>query len=234
VLADRTTIARDMHDVVSHSLAVIVRQAEGGAAVARRAPERAEQVLHTIADTGRDALADTRGMVDVLRGPDPRLAADLSTTAPSSLADLPAVLDRVRGTGVEVDLHETGDRHEIGPAAHLAAYHVVRETLTNVVKHAGPAGRVRIDLDWAPDALNLTVRDDGGTGLGPSGIPGPAGRTAPHAPAPREPVPGAGSGLAGLAERVAAAGGDFSTEPGQDGFVVRAGFPRRSGRRARE
>lgn len=237
ILADRATIARDMHDVVSHSLAVIVRQAEGGALLAGRSPERAAEVLRTIADVGRDALADMRGMVDVLRGPDvapaegdapgagpfgavggPAGPAGPRVAPPASLEDLPAVLDRVRGTGVEIDLHEIGTRYEIGPAAHLAAHHVVRETLTNVVKHAGPASRVRIELDWAPDVLHLTIRDEGCTG--------PVGEVAP--------VPGAGAGLIGLAERVAAAGGELAAEPLVGGFVVRAGFPRRDGGKARE
>jgi signal transduction histidine kinase len=226
VLADRAEIARDMHDVVSHSLAVIVRQAEGGAAVAARSPERAEQVLRTIAGVGRDALTDMRGMVDVLRGPEPP-RGPAPNTAPLSLDDLPAVLDRVRGTGVGVTLRETGSRYEIGPAAQLAAYHVVRETLTNVVKHAGASSRVRIDLEWASDVLHLVVRDDGGGassgGDGASGGGSGGGSS----------VPGAGSGLAGLAERVAAAGGTFSAEPDADGFVVRAGFPRRNGRSGR-
>lgn len=220
ILADRAAIARDMHDVVSHSLAVIVRQAEGGAALAAQAPGRAGEVLRTIADVGRDALADMRGMVDVLRGPEACAPTTDGTpalpraAAPSSLADLPAVLDRIRGTGVEVTLHESGPRHEIGPAAQLAAFHVVRETLTNVVKHAGPASRVRIDLDWGPQALGLTIRDDGGAGGTPATLPD-------------GPVPGTGTGLLGLAERVAAAGGSITGQPLAPGFVVHAGFPRR-------
>jgi signal transduction histidine kinase len=211
VLGERARIARDMHDVVAHSLAVIVRQADGGALLAERAPGRAEQVLRTIAQVGRDALTDMRGMVAVMRDPEP---ADPAHAARSSLADLPALMDRVRGAGLEVDLTERGTRYDVGPVGELAAYHVLREALTNAVKHAGPGSQVAAILDWQPESLIVEVRDGGPGGSWPGTPP---------------PVPGTGSGLGGLSERVAAVGGTLSAGPEKEGFVVRARLPRRGG-----
>ena len=211
VAAERARIARDMHDVVAHSLAVIVRQADGGALLAERAPGRAEQVLRTIAQVGREALTDMRGMMAVMPEDQP---TDPAHAARSSLADLPALMDRVRGAGLEVDLTESGTRHDVGPAGELAAYHVLREALTNAVKHAGPGTRVAVVLDWQPETLIVEVRD-GGPGDSPLGGP--------------PPVPGAGSGLSGLRERVVTVGGALSSGPEREGFVVRARLPRRRG-----
>jgi signal transduction histidine kinase len=226
VLADRVRIARDMHDVVAHSLAVIVRQAEGGALLAERSPGRAEQVLRTIAQVGREALTDMRGMLAVMRDPD--LTDPPGSARPAdphghtgggtrigawfSLAELPALLDRVRGAGLDLHLTECGTRHDIGPAAELAAYHVLQEALTNAVKHAGPGTRVGVTLDWQPESLVFEVHDDGPAGSGPGTHP---------------PVPGTGSGLGGLHERMAAVGGTLSAGPEGAGFTVRARIPRR-------
>lgn len=226
VLADRARIARDMHDVVAHSLAVIVRQAEGGALLAERAPERAEQALRTIGEVGREALTDMRGMLAVMHDPapseptrstgsaDPDPAAGDSTpfAARSLLADLPALLDRVRGAGLDVDLTEHGTRHALGPAADLAAHYVLQEALTNAVKHAGSGTRVGVTLNWQPEGMVVEVLDDGAAESGPC---------------PHVPVPGAGSGLRGLRERVAAVGGTLTAGPQEAGFIVRASFPRR-------
>jgi len=113
LVAERTRIARDMHDVVAHSLAVIVRQAEGGALVAPGAPDQAVRVLRTIADVGRDALTDMRGMLGVLR--DTRGDTSVREPAPRpSLADLPHLLDRFSGCGLRVQVHESGTAVEDG------------------------------------------------------------------------------------------------------------------------
>jgi signal transduction histidine kinase len=223
VLADRARIARDMHDVVAHSLAVIVRQAEGGAVLAVRDGARAEQVLRTIAGVGREALTDMRGMLTVLRASqsatlDPPADTGLQAegqaglAAWSGLVDLPALLDRVRASGLDVALAETGTRHDIGAAGELAAYHVLQEALTNTVKHAGPGSRVEVSLDWQPGGVVIEVRDDGA-----------GGRETGHHP----PVPGAGSGLRGLRERVEAVGGRCDADADGTGFAVRAFLPRR-------
>lgn len=217
--AERARIAQDMHDVVAHSVAVTVRLAEAGALVATRSPERAAALLTSIAEVGRDALGDLRGMVGVLRDPhaDDRTGPD--RTAPPSLDQLPAVLDRVRTTGVEVSLSRTGTAQPLGGTVELAAYHVVREALTNTVKHAGPGARALVELTWGPDRLVVRVEDDGGRRTDP-----PAARDVET----RAPVPGAGAGLAGLRQRVTAAGGTLATGPHAGGYAVRAELPARS------
>jgi signal transduction histidine kinase len=215
VLEERGRIAREMHDIVAHSLAVIVRQAEGGAFVAEQDPSGAGRALRTIADAGRSALSDMRGLLGVLHEPeaDPGAHVDAGAVpaAPRpTLADLPRLVAGVRDSGVDVWLSESGARFAVGPATELAVYRLAQEGLTNAVKHAGPGAQVGVALCWAPDGLTVAVVDDGG-----------------EVPVPMPmPVPGTGAGLQGMRERVAAVGGTFSVAPGDRGFQVRARFPR--------
>ncbi|MFI6393343.1 sensor histidine kinase [Nonomuraea sp. NPDC050540] len=165
--AERDRISREMHDVVSHSLAVMVSQAEGGRLSAPDAP-RAE-VFATIAGVGREALRDMRGLLGVLR-------ADGGTAPQPGLGDLPDLLGHVRDTGVRVAVHEIGDAHPLRPAADLTAYRVVQEGLTNVIKHAGATAAADLTLAWRPDGLHITITDDGdgppaeGAGVGLTGM----------------------------------------------------------------
>jgi signal transduction histidine kinase len=213
VLEERSRIAREMHDIVAHSLAVIVRQAEGGAFVVDRDPASAGEARAAIADTGRRALDDMRGVRAVLRRPDrepdqqpDEQPAELLADPPPGPADIPALLTEVRASGVDADLDETGEPSPVGDSVGLAAYRVVQEALTNVVKHAGAGARVAVRLDWRADGLVVEVVDDGnGTAA---------------------PLPGAGAGLEGLRERAAAVGGTITAEPLTRGFRVRACFPR--------
>lgn len=186
---ERTRIAREMHDVIAHSLAVIVTQAKAG----RYAPDHAAGALSAIEDTGRAALTDVRGLLSVLR-PD--------QSPQPTLRDLPALLDRVRTTGLEIDRTDQGTPRPLSPAAELAAYRLVQEGLTNTVKHAGTTVRAAVDLDWGVDALTITVRDDGAA--------------APSAP---------GMGLSGMRERLHALGGSLTTGPARDGFALRGRLP---------
>jgi signal transduction histidine kinase len=204
VLEERARIAREMHDIVAHSLAVIVRQAEGGALVASRDTGRAVQAFGTIAGTGRDALAEMRGLLGVLRDP----GASQPDPQPG-LLELPQLVAGVRDTGLDVQLVECGEPFAIAPAAELAIYRVVQEGLTNVVKHAGTSAHVLVRLDWRDAQLTAEVGDDGG------------GRPAA--------LPGTGAGLQGLRDRLAAVGGSFSAEPHGSGFRVRAGVPAAAG-----
>ncbi|MEO6880391.1 MAG: histidine kinase [Mycobacteriaceae bacterium] len=208
---ERARIAREMHDIVAHSLAVIVRQAEGGAFVAGTNPATAERALQTIADTGRCALTDMRGLLGVLRAPGDEDGDGPGTAPRPSLADLPRLVTGVRTSGVDVELAESGTAFTLGASTELAVYRLVQEGLTNALKHAGPGAHVTVTLAWRCDELRVEVNDDGG------GHPG----------AP--PVPGAGAGLRGLHERVTAVGGAFSASRGERGFDVRAGFPRAVG-----
>ncbi|MDP9869493.1 MULTISPECIES: sensor histidine kinase [Streptosporangium] len=192
-LAERARIAREMHDVVAHALAVIVAQARGG----RFAPERAAEVLATVEETGRRALTEMRGLVGVLR-------TDTAPLAPSpGLADLSALLSAASVAGPV----ETGTAGSIGPAAELVAYRVVQEALTNTLKHAGPAATAAVHVDWTPDALVVTVTDDG---------------------ASCGTADGQGNGLAGMRERMSAVGGTLEAGPREEGgFAVVARLPYR-------
>ena len=204
VLEERARIARETHDIVAHSLAVIVRQAEGGAFVAEQDPARAVQTLQTIAEAGRVALTDMRGVLGVLR------EQERGPSSRPTLADLAPLVAGVREAGVHAELTESGVPFTLGATTELAVYRLVQEGLTNAVKHAGPRARVAVVLSWQPEALIVAVVDDGG-----------------EVPVPMPmPVPGTGAGLQGMRERVAAVGGTFSVAPGDRGFQVRARFPR--------
>ena len=202
VLEERARIAREMHDIVAHSLAVIVRQAEGGAFVAERDPGRAGQTLRTIAGTGRGALADMRGLLGVLRDP----ASGVADAPQPMLADLPRLVAGVRDTGLDAELTQSGEAFPLSAATELAVYRLAQEGLTNAVKYAGPRARVAVELRWEPAELTVQVTDDG------------RGTT--------EAVPGAGAGLQGLRDRVGAVGGTFTAGRLEHGFRVRARFAR--------
>ncbi len=207
VLDERARIAREMHDVIAHSLAVIVSQAQGGHYAARTDPTRATQVLATIAQVGREALADTRGLLDVLRTDAPAPSAIHWEPQPG-LGELSELLERVRSTGLRVKYTERGPAFRLGPAAQVAIYRLVQESLTNTLKHAGRGAEAAVRFDWATDELTLTVSD---TGRGPK-------------QRDRD-----GLGLVGMRERLGCIGGSVVTGPGHEGgFVVRARLPRRA------
>lgn len=206
---ERRRIARDMHDIVAHSLAVIVRQAEGGSAIAARSPDRAAQALAVIADTAREALTDMRGTLQVLREAAPR-----EETVQPSLAAVPALVERVRATGLDVRLVERGSADAVTAGAATAAYRLIQEALTNSVKHAGADPTVTVTIAHAARASVITVEDDGG-------------EHSRHRPT----VPGAGVGLRGVEDRVQAAGGTFEAGPAGSGFRVRAEFRLAEGER---
>jgi signal transduction histidine kinase len=206
VADERRRIAREMHDVVAHSLAVVVAQAEAGRLAAANQPERAPEVLGTIASTGREALDQMRGLLGMLRddsAPLGRTVESDGTEPPApTLTDLPALLDQVRAAGVEVSLTEQGRPRRLSAAAELTAYRVVQESLTNVIRHAGPGATASVELDWS-DGLHVTVTNDGGTSAGRSGstYPRDTGGAVTHRPG--------GAGLTGMRERLAAVGGEL-------------------------
>jgi signal transduction histidine kinase len=202
--AERARIAREMHDVVAHSLSVVIAQADGGRYAGRTDPGAATDALEAIATTGRQALADMRGLLGVLReeggeeyAPQPDVAA------------IPGLVEDVRSSGLDVDLLVEGTPRRLPAGPQLAAYRIVQESLTNVLKHAGPAGRAWVRLHWRPDALELSVLDDG------------RGASA----AMVEPD-GAGQGLLGMNERARLHGGrvDAGPRPG-GGFGVHTVLP---------
>ena len=203
---ERIRIARDLHDVVAHHVSVIAVQAEGAQSVIAVSPERAEKAMADVADTARTALGELRRMLGVLRTGDGR--------APQpDLAAVDDLVESVRRTGLAVNLRTTGPARPVGGLVGVAAYRVVQEALTNVVRHAR-AHQADIEVAFADGDLVITVADDGragGAGANGDGDPSRAG----------------GFGIAGMRERVATLGGelDAGARPDGRGFLVRARLP---------
>lgn len=186
---ERSRIAREMHDIVSHGLTVMITLAEGSAATVGRDPERAAAAMRNVADAGRDALGEMRRMLGVLADPSDA-AADLGPQP--DLAAIPGLVDGFREAGLPVRLTTAG-APITEPALQLAVYRLVQEGLTNALRHAADANRVDVRIEHHDDEVAVTVEDD-----------------ARH---PSTAMPGAGRGLAGLRERVALYGGTFAAGP---------------------
>ena len=212
---ERTHIAREMHDIVAHSLSVIITQADGARYASAQDPQIAAKTLGTIAETGRGSLREMRRLLGVLRGD------ELASTRPlPSLADVSELVDAVKRAGLNVTVSETGSMRRALPAgAELTAYRVIQESLTNILKHAGPSVKAGIDLQWTPRGLQITVHDDG-RGAGADTPP-------PAPPAPESKVPaGTGQGINGMTERVALYDGTLVAAPvAGGGFRVTAFIP---------
>ena len=231
---ERSHIAREMHDIVAHSLQVVISQADGARYAAAAKPALAVTALETIGQTGRSALADMRQLLGVLRETGEtvagvpgvtdddarRPAADASpdgrgTRLPPGrrpqprLADLPALVETMRLSGLEVSLLETGTPRRALPAGgELAAYRIVQEALTNTLRHGGPDADAFVTLAWTARGLDLQIDDDG------------CGAAAD--PATR----GSGQGLRGAAERAALFGGTLESGPRVGaGYRVSAHLP---------
>nr|BFE57257.1 sensor histidine kinase [Dactylosporangium thailandense] len=192
---ERTRVAREMHDVLGHSLSVIITLADGGAYAADVAPERGKEALRLIGDTGRRSLGELRRMLGVLRE-----QADGLSPQPG-IADLEPLCRRVRAAGPEVEYQSGGELEALDLGVQLAAYRIVQEALTNTLKHAGPGTRVRLALRVEGARLRIVVRD--------TGPPGGADRTA----RPGEQ----GHGLIGMRERAALYGGSVTAGPDPGG-----------------
>jgi signal transduction histidine kinase len=203
--AERARIAREIHDIVSHSLSVVVVMAEGASLKVRTEPERAEKAMVTVRDTGRNALAEMRRMLDVLRDGEP------GSHAPQpGIAQVGRLIEESRASGLPVEMTLQGEPVEVPAGVDLVVYRVIQEALTNARKHAGPAlGKVAVRLRCEGDSLEVRVTDDG---KGPGARPGGG--------------PGVGHGLVGMRERVAAYGGKLRTGPRPGGgFEVVATLP---------
>jgi signal transduction histidine kinase len=207
---ERARIAREMHDVVSHNIQVMVTLAD--AAAAARDPERAAEAMHEVSGTGRQALTDMRRMLGVLRE-EPGSDAPVSPVpyAPQpGLGELGALVERVRGTGLPVSVEESGRPFAVSGAAGLTVYRIVQEALTNALKHADHPASVEVRLDYRDPDLSVQVTDDGrrpsANGNGAAGDPVAAAAGA-----------GGGHGVAGMAERAAAFGGTLEAGPGRAG-----------------
>jgi signal transduction histidine kinase len=216
VADERAAIARELHDVVAHSLAVMIVQADGGRYAFDADPAQARAALDTVAATGREALEDMRRMVGVLRGtqpdaepapPEPDGAVDRRR---AGLEQLPGLVERATSAGLEVDLRVEGPVATLPQAVELAVFRLVQEALTNVIRHAGARARVDLHVRITSDDVSLSVVDDGGAS--PARAPAAA--------------PAAGHGLVGMRERVAVHGGTLDAGPHPErGWAVRASIP---------
>ncbi|GAA4477270.1 sensor histidine kinase [Enteractinococcus fodinae] len=203
---ERNRIARELHDIVAHSLQVIISQADGGRYAAKATPEVAARTLETISGTGRDALGQMRRLLGVLRDTD---AAE--TTPQPTLADVPELIDTMRLAGLEVAYTEAAGRpaRSLADGAELVLYRIVQEALTNVARHAGTAARATVVLAWQDSGVSVTIEDDG------------TGDTE---------TDHAGQGLVGMRERTALYDGTFTAGPKPDrGFRVHAQLPYENG-----
>ncbi|WP_051298062.1 sensor histidine kinase [Brevibacterium album] len=225
--AERMRIAREMHDVIAHSLSAVIVQADGGRYAARTDPAAAAEVLATIAETGRSALAQTRSLLGVLRGAD----GEVQDTAPlPGLRDIPGLIDdlgsaglRVRLRGAELCGTDRGGRAlGLSEPVQLAVYRIAQESLTNVLKHAGAHADAEVALALADGALVLTVSNRGMQGM-PARTPHPRDEALAQT--------GGGNGIIGMRERAQLHGGELEAGPLRDaegtatGFRVTARFP---------
>jgi len=201
---ERLRIARELHDVLAHSMSLIAVRSGVSRMVIDTQPEEAAEGLAIIEATSRRALAELRVLVTVLRAGD----SDPAELAPApGLADLPILLDQVRDAGVTVEFHTDGEPQSLDPGVDVSAYRIVQEALTNVVRHAGSA-TAHLRVSYSPEEVEIEVNDDGNTN-GAASAPGLIGA-------------GGGHGLVGMRERVAAYGGDFVAGPTEHGFRVLA------------
>jgi signal transduction histidine kinase len=198
---ERARIARELHDVIAHSLSVMIVQAGAAEEVAKRSPERVLEPVRSIQATGRQALLEMGRLLGMLR----EGSEELGLAPQPGLADLDALVEETRQAGLPVELTVDGTKRPLTQALDLSAYRIVQEALTNARKHAGEAARAQITLRYGAEALEIDVVDDG---------PG-AGKAS-----------GGGHGLIGMRERVAVFGGNLETGPRQGGgFAVRAVLP---------
>ena len=205
VAEERSRIAREMHDIVAHSVSVMIALSEGGARAVAAAPEEAAEAMRRSAETGRTALGEMRRLLGALRADE---AAELAPQP--SVDDVPALVRGFEQAGLAVALHDAGvDRADrmLG----LAMYRVVQEGLTNVLRYAGEGARAEVVLRRVPGGTEVVVRDHG------------------RSEARAEPMAGLGSGrgLAGLVERLRVFGGTVESGPivGEPGWRLRAFFP---------
>ncbi|XAS70654.1 histidine kinase [Micrococcaceae bacterium Sec5.1] len=201
---ERSHIAREMHDIVAHSLSVIITQADGARYAAAAKPELATEALATIAATGRDSLGEMRRLLGVLRSDQ-----EAPTRPQPRLSDLDELLLGFRAARLKVSFEQLGTPRRALPAgAELTAYRIIQEALTNVVKHAGPQADASVILTWQSRGLELNIADDG------------------RGAAADPPTSGGGNGLRGMAERISLYDGSLTAGPLQGGgFRVSAFIP---------
>ncbi|MGW5508438.1 sensor histidine kinase [Streptomyces albogriseolus] len=210
VAAERARIARELHDVVAHNVSVMVVQADGAAYVLDAAPDQAKKALETISTTGRQALAEMRRLLGVLRTGEHQEAGEY--VPQPGLQQIEDLVEQCRESGLPVDFKVEGTSRELPRGVELTAYRIVQEALTNTRKHGGPHAGASVRLVYFDDGLGLLVEDDG--------------KGAPHELYEEGGFDGQGHGLIGMRERVGMVGGtlDAGPRPG-GGFRISALLP---------
>jgi len=199
---ERARIARELHDVVAHTVSLMVVQAGAARHVVESEPEQATEALLAVETTGREAMAELRNLLGVL-GPS---GGEAPLAPQPGAAQLPALVQRVRDAGLPAEFHVTGTPRALSPGIDLTVYRIVQEALTNALKYAGPV-HTEIAIDYRDDALKVEVLDEG------TGRRARAGTTSGH-------------GLAGMRDRVALYGGTLEAGPRLGrGYAVRAWLP---------
>jgi len=197
VAAERSRVAREMHDIVAHNLAVMIALTDGAALTVRSDPERAEVALREAASAGRTALTDMRRVLGLLRGTD----SDPDRVPTPQLADLDPLIETVRQTGLDVFYKSGGDISALPEAVQLSGYRIVQEALTNVMKHASDAAKIAVHVRASKSRLVVIVEDDGRA---------------------KSAAPTIGHGLAGMRERAALHAGEVTAGPTRRGWRVLA------------
>ncbi|AQQ69343.1 two-component sensor histidine kinase [Microbulbifer agarilyticus] len=224
VAAERTRIAREMHDVVAHQVSLMTVQAGAARAISRNNPEAASEALAAVETAGRQAMAEMRDLLGVLRP-----ASDAAALAPQpDLDDLTALIEKVRLVVPKVEYDRQGDLESVPTSVSLAAYRIVQESLTNVVKHVGSKASVYVSVKKENDCLSIRVCDDGHSTAEPSGDTkfGDEPSTGPHS------GPHTGHGIAGMRERAELLGGHLHAGVlAHGGFEITAQLPTATGGR---
>ncbi|WNM29325.1 sensor histidine kinase [Streptomyces sp. Li-HN-5-11] len=210
VAAERARIARELHDVVAHNVSVMVVQADGAAYVLDAAPDQAKKALETISSTGRQALAEMRRLLGVLRTGEHQEVGEY--VPQPDVEQIEELVEQCRGSGLPVDFKVEGTPRPLPSGVELTAYRIVQEALTNTRKHGGPNVGASVRLVYFDDGLGLLVEDDG--------------KGAPHELYEEGGADGRGHGLIGMRERVGMVGGtlDAGPRPG-GGFRISALLP---------
>ncbi|MFC0601963.1 sensor histidine kinase [Streptomyces palmae] len=214
VAAERARIARELHDVVAHNVSVMVVQADGAAYVMDAAPDQTRLALETISGTGRQALAEMRRLLGVLRTGEP--AGDSDYVPQPDVEQIDDLVEQVRGAGLPVDFKVEGSPRPLPSGLELTAYRIVQEALTNTRKHGGPNAGASVRLTYFDDGLGLLVEDDGRGSDSQLYTDGGSD--------------GQGQGLIGMRERVGMVGGtlDAGPRPG-GGFRISVLLPVKPG-----
>ncbi|MCX3060436.1 sensor histidine kinase [Streptomyces beihaiensis] len=197
VAAERARIARELHDVVAHNVSVMVVQADGAAYVLDTAPEQARKALETISGTGRQALAEMRRLLGVLRTGEHEESGEY--VPQPDVEQIEDLVQQCRGSGLPVDFKVEGTPRSLPSGVELTAYRIVQEALTNTRKHGGPNAGASVRLVYFDDGLGLLVEDDG--------------KGAPHELYEDGGADGRGHGLIGMRERVGMVGGTLDAGP---------------------